>query len=488
MLTTRSLLKNTIGVAVLLLLPLNGQAESLRISQIDASQMILNQWVRLFVSVTDENRSALKDLTENHFSIMEMTPPLKFQPVSAISEFRVGANYEEGVQYLLMLDNSGSMYWTIKGNKTLIPEKQRIFEAKAVIRSLLADMTNPRDRVGLVVYNSFYRRLATISDRMDIVAEKLINAIEKPEKDAWHTEIYSSLVLAADEFTTLRGRKATIILSDGVNDPYFNRTGKMHPVFGDRTISPAESIQALQKAGVSVHVIHFGKTSKDKDIGLINIAEETGGNFFHAESREGLQTAYNQIFDQIANEYVITYKAPMTPSEKKRVRVEFQKGHAVAFGERLYHSAMVFGSPLDRFHLWLPIPLIAAILLLWGLTRFRFEKPKPLPTLEVLGKQRCKTPSPVLALSEIKPTVIGASKQAAIVLHGLAEVRDRHAEIVFNSRSKRYSIKPAGDLMVNNQRVTQKKVLKPGDLIKIDEAIIVFDEGQEMDKSRPLTE
>jgi len=102
-------------------------AESLRICQIDTSRLLLNRKVRLSISVTDEDGMAVKNLSEDYFRIYDMAnnsakpgsgEKSKFKPIAPIDDFRVGANYEEGVYYLLMLDNSGSMYWTLNGNKT----------------------------------------------------------------------------------------------------------------------------------------------------------------------------------------------------------------------------------------------------------------------------------------------------------------------------------------------------------------------------------
>ena len=66
----------------LTLLPTAGLADSLRLTQIDASRMIVNQTVRLFISVTDEYGMAIKDLTEDSFKIRERTHLSEFEPVN----------------------------------------------------------------------------------------------------------------------------------------------------------------------------------------------------------------------------------------------------------------------------------------------------------------------------------------------------------------------------------------------------------------------
>jgi Ca-activated chloride channel family protein len=470
------LLFKTILLTGLLLLPAAGETASLRISQIDASRLLLSQKVSLFVSVTDNEGMALKHLTEDRFNILEAGPDQAFKPVSAVHDFRVGANYKEGVHFLLLLDNSGSMYWTLKGRKTSTIEKTRIYHAKAAVRSLLSNITNPKDRVGLVAYNSFYRRLTPISDQVAVIADQILNDIRKPEKDAWHTEIYGSLILAAREFKTLRRRKAIIILSDGTNSPYYKETGKKHPIFGDKIVSHEESIQALQKAGVSVHVIHFGVGPTDRH--LKKIARVTGGVSVHAGGREELETMYRRIMDQIANEYVITYTAPILPTPTRRVKIFLRQEETEVSAERLYTDATILGAHRERFSYGLFIPLLVAILLLYGLTRFKFEKQKKGPSLEVMGKMRRKTATPMCILKE-KEIVIGGWQKADLVLGGLSDVLDRHANITFDRESKEYTLKARGDLTVNNRRLTEKTLVS-GDVIKIDEAIIVFDAGSKM--------
>src|SRR4030042_2800312 len=111
-------------LACIIALPLN--AESLRISQIDTSTLLLNQEVQVYISVTDDKGAPVDNITVSRFKIFESADGTTYREIPKINSFKTMANYESGINFLLLIDNSGSMYRDIQGKRIRSINKARI--------------------------------------------------------------------------------------------------------------------------------------------------------------------------------------------------------------------------------------------------------------------------------------------------------------------------------------------------------------------------
>ena len=101
-------------------------ADSIRISQIDSSKLLLNQNIKLYISVTDDIGDPIKNLSNNSFTIFESSDGVKYNNISDITSFETMTNYELGIKFLLLIDNSGSMYRNLQGKRTQNKKTMRI--------------------------------------------------------------------------------------------------------------------------------------------------------------------------------------------------------------------------------------------------------------------------------------------------------------------------------------------------------------------------
>ncbi len=452
-------------------------ADQVRISQIDSSRLLLNQEVKLYVSVTDEAGMPVSKLSKDVFTIFESPNGTDFQKIPDISGFETMANYEAGINFLLLIDNSGSMYRNMKGQRTGKDYERKIAYAKNTVITFLKSISNPKDKVGVAVYNSNYSLQSGLTDDKGR-AEEYIGKIKKPNPEGAYSEIYSSIYLAVDEFSKVKGRKAIIVLSDGINQPFFQNTGKMHKVFGKKTFEYTEPARYCQEEGISVYAVNFGLRGEQKDQGLSKIAIRTGGTVFDAHDQKQLNEVYILIVNQILNEYLITYRATMSPADMKYVKVTCAGDEGSNSAVRFYFSSTVFGIPLTDIKPLLIIPFLLALLLLWLLSKFKFEKKKSDPSIEILNAGSAKASTNFFTLNENKKTVIGGDPGADMTLSGGATaVKEKHATISFDKAKKQYTIVANGNLTVNNKPV-KTKYLEPGDVINVGGSTIVFDDGK----------
>jgi len=466
--------KTIICIPALLLICAAAFGYNVRLSQIDASRLLLGQTVRLYVSVTDDLGVPVEGIGAESFTIFESPDGQNFEKIEGLTEFKPGAASAEGITFLLLIDNSGSMYDTLEGRPTEDTARRRITHAKTAVRTFLGSMTSPKDTVGLASYNTSYTLLAAASGDKGQVAG-FLDEIQQPDSEQAYTELYAALTLAVRDFQGLGGRKAIVILSDGENYPYLQHSGNPHPVFGNKIYDYTEPVRDCQEEGISVYAVNF---AAEKDPNLEAVALETGGTVFDARSQEELARVYQSIHEQVAGEYLIGYRATMAPAEKKYVRVlaQVQENGQPQQATRFYFSSTVFGLPLDRVGALLIVPFVLAFIALWLISLLKFEKKRGPATLEVLKTRVGRAQTRMLPLGTAK-TVIGGSRSADLTIAGNPGIKERHATVVYDAKKKAYTVVGSGDLTVNNRPV-KTKVLEPGDVIDVGGATIVFDDGE----------
>ncbi len=456
----------------------DGFSINVSLSQLDSSALLATQTVSAYVSVTDDQGAPVTGLAPQAFTILESPDGTTFHPVRGVNRFTPNAGAAEGITFLLLIDNSGSMYDALDSKPTSDPQAMRITLAKAAVRDFLSSVTSPSDRVGLAVFNTNFQVLSPATSNRERLAS-LLEGIRRPAPEDAYTELYASLSLASREFAGIRGRKAIIVLSDGENYPYFQYSGKEHPVFKRRIFPYTEPILANQQEGVTVYGINYGSGSVlDSHLGQISV--ETGGRVFDAANGEQLAGIYQEIHRQVAGEYRLDYRASIAPSERTYVRVDVSTNAGNATATRFYFASTVFGLPLDRLSPLLLLPFLLAGLALWGLTKLRLERrPRP-ASLEVLQTRVGHPVTRVVPLTTSK-TIIGSSPAANLTIVGAPQVKEQHTSILYDPKDKSYTIVGGGDVTVNNQPARSRK-LESGDVIDVGGATVVFDDDKEKGK------
>ena len=466
----------------LLLVTAFASAQSVTISQIDSTRLLTRQTVDLYVSLTDENGVPIREANRGGFRVFESPDGEDFEPVP-VTGFDPDATAEEGITFYLLIDNSGSMYDTLDGRPTEEASRRRIAHARSAIRTFLSEIDSPRDQVGLASFNTFYTVHAEPGRDMSRITDQL-GDIERPERREAYTELYASIREAVDDVAVADGRTVLIVLSDGENYPFFEYTGDEHPEYGDTLFRYTEAVERAQREGVSVYAVNFGM---EQDSNLDEIAVDSGGRVYDARDKEELAAVYQDIRRRVLEEYRLTYRATVSPADRKYVRVEYRRAGGVTDTTRFYFANTMFGTPSERFGPLLLLPFLAAIAGWWIIRMLRFANRRRDANLEVLGGRTQMFPL------EQSRTVVGTSEAADVTVAGAAKGaagRGRaggaggsggggsSATVAYDAKTNSYSVESDEEIRVNNQPVKRKK-LEPGDVITIGEQTVVFDDTRE---------
>lgn len=462
----------TLRIVLVLALGLVGAtalwSQRLAIGQVDTGRLLFGQRVDLFLSV-DLPSGAEPEL--GNFQVFESAGDGVFREVDALLDLAPVSALDEPLSFYMLVDNSGSMYdETVPGR----PDLRRIDAARAAIRDFANTMTNERDRIGLAVFNTGYEMLqAPTTEKAGIGG--LLESIEEPAREQAYTELYAALVASAED-ASAAGRRTVIVLSDGENYPYSVFEGEPSPVYGERLFTHTEAIEAFQREGLSLFVIHYGDR---EDPNLDEIAAQTGGSVYRASGPDELGEVYRDIRAEILEEYRLSYRATMIPAQRRIVRVTWSGTGRRLTAERPYFASTLFAGrgavPPALLGVLFSLGAIGLAALL--LVSFRYATSTS--SLVVIDSGGARGLEKTIALGHEK-TVIGASPSADVTIAGAPGVAEQHATVVWDAKRSEYTISSDAPVRVNN-RPTTRRVLKPGDVINIEGTIFAYEEPDEKD-------
>ena len=203
----------------------------------------------------------------------------------------------EGIDIILCMDVSGSM-----GSRDILPSRMDVAKEVAVDFVL----SRPVDRIGLVIFSGeSFSQVPLTTDRNTLVTQ--IQSLESRRYLKDGTVIGEGLATAVDRLSKSNAKSRVIILlTDGKEDAP-----------DTRLIDPLTALEIAKAKGIKVYSIGMGArpstiveradvvpAQKNPAMDFIDeallqrIANETGGRYFRAKDKEGLQNIYNQI-DQL---------------------------------------------------------------------------------------------------------------------------------------------------------------------------------------------
>ena len=239
------------------------------------------------------------------------------------------------VTTMLVMDISGSM-----------DKNDKLAAAKEAAKSYVSQMRS-EDQAGLITYDT---QVYTIQP---ITADKaaLTSAIDGLETGS-DTAMYNALIEAEEALETASGRKAIIVLTDGLDN---------------KSQSTLEDVIAgIGESGLTVSAIGFGDVGTVGQAGLNepalrSLAEQAGGIYGYATDSEALKGLYQQQSRVLQSEHRITYVSPSTLRDGINRNLTVALTHAAVSTEGQYNPGGVL--PEVSTQSWSLFAVILAALL-----------------------------------------------------------------------------------------------------------------------------
>jgi len=343
--------------------PVGAQASqaNARITQVDVSQF---PRVTVYISVTDDGGSP-RPVNPKNIHIYENG--VLMEPIEISGEGEIGP-----LTTMLVMDVSGSMN-----------EGGKLQAAKQAALAYI-DLLQPGDQAGLMTFNTKVQYPQPVTDNLDLVR----NAINSLTADD-DTAFFDALIKAEGAFLNLSGRKAIVVLTDGLDN-----------------VSRAKSddvLAGISDGGLSISVIGLGDPEKRgvnaglDESGLTQLASQAGGVYAFAEDAATLKRIYENYGILLKSEYRITYE---TPSElrdgiRRNLRVEIGEAGAAGAGSSEYNPGGVLPE-VDTADAWrlfglllagLGLLLIVPVLIRMLMQRSETKKEKP-STKKVVSSEK----------------------------------------------------------------------------------------------------
>ena len=280
--------------------------------------------VNLLATVTNKKGEIIRDLTKDDFALSENGKPQTIRYFSRQSDLPLTLG--------LMVDTSMS--------------QQRVIEAEraASFRFLDRVLRENKDQVFIMQFDTWVQMRQELTSSRQKLEESLA-LVDTPTRNELRnrgggTVLYDAVIKAATDVTKKqRGRKALIVLSDGVD------------VGSEAT--PVAAIEAAQRADTLVYSILFSDpdaygipigsilrhrsipiplSSPDGSGALMRLAKETGGGFFEVSKKQSIEQIFDLIQEELRSQFSIGYVSdePVRISEFRKIQLTTKQKGLVA--------------------------------------------------------------------------------------------------------------------------------------------------------------
>ena len=237
--------------------------------------------VEVYVSVTDSTGNPVRGLPRDAFEVYEDGEK------QTIGTFVAG---EFPLSVAIALDRSASM------------AGERLTLARAAAHQFVSELRTD-DNVMLLGVGSELEVLTPLTSDHAAVRR----AIDR--LDAWGTTaLYDALVAAVDQLAEAKGRRALLVLSDGV-DRYSKATA-------------SDALSFVRRNDVLVYPVALAKNRPPL---FAELAATSGGRSFHLRDPKALPETFKRVAAELRHQYLIGYAParPMNPQapEWRAIRV-----------------------------------------------------------------------------------------------------------------------------------------------------------------------
>jgi VWFA-related protein len=185
---------------------------------------------------------------------------------------------------------------------------EEIEEAEDAALQFFKNVIRPKDRAAVVVFSDQPELRVPLTNNHSRLAAGLAGI----EADG-ETTLYDSVVFGLYYLAGLRGKRALILLTDGLDS--------------QSKYSFEDTLDFARFSGVAVYPIGIGISAGEHEARrvLSQLASQTGGDCYFIDSARGLDRIYSKIEGELRSQYLLGYQSSQSGSDDFR-RVEIRSG------------------------------------------------------------------------------------------------------------------------------------------------------------------
>lgn len=235
---------------------------------------------------------------------------------------------------------------------SIMNEGNKLQSAKAAARAYVNQMRR-NDQAGLMAFNTQVKYVQPITADPAMLVKAIDSLVAEND-----TAMYDALAQGTQILSSVKGRKAIIAVTDGLD----NRSKQ----------NADQVIEAIGKSGLSISTIGLGDVSK---LGISNagldeatlksLAKRAGGAYGYADNPESLRGLYERYGRALQSEYLLIYTSPIILHDGVNRNLTMQLADADVSAKAVYNPGGVVPE-VSQSDSWAPfgVALIGLILLL----------------------------------------------------------------------------------------------------------------------------
>jgi VWFA-related protein len=357
-------LRRSLSIGTLVLMPWSfpplqdtSGGTHVQITQIDRSDFPV---IHVYVSATDDAGEPVP-VAPQELQLYENGQPIQAESISGAGE--IGP-----LTTILAIDISGSM--AVAGK----------LQAAQTAAKAYVDQMQPGDQAGLIAFDVQTDTVQSLTEDRQALT-KAIDGLQT----RGDTAMFDALVEGVRLLEAVPGRKAIIVLTDGMDN--------------SSTATLDGTIAQIGETGLSISAIGLGDQSKIgtfaglDEARLESLAAQAGGVYSRTADAAELRQIYERLGRTLHSEYLITYTTALTLRDGVNRTLDVRLASSAASASRAYNPGGVVpevAQPASWPLFGLGLAALAGLVLLPGLLRRGAGAARNLPALAKRGASRGK--------------------------------------------------------------------------------------------------
>jgi Ca-activated chloride channel family protein len=264
---------------------------------------VTTQSVPLYVTVMDEQKRLVPDLTKDDFEVLDNTKP------QTITTFD---NEPTPITVVVMLDTSGSMTVALD----LVKDGAEQFLMRMM----------PIDKGMVGAFNDKIEfHPASFTDNRD----QLVSAL-KDLDFGYPTRLYDAVDQSIDQLNGADGRKVVLVFTDGDDNSSKRNAGEVL----ERARAQETMIYSIGLENEYFNGQHRVRSAPDRN--LHRLSEETGGGFFLLKRKDDLGSTFTRVAQELHSQYILGFSPETMDGKVHKLEVRMKKPGLTARARKSY--------------------------------------------------------------------------------------------------------------------------------------------------------